>query len=136
MRFHFNNLRHAFVAAVGGAVLVAGAAGTGLAQKPWKADKRAVKEHQRMERGALRTHQREERELYGNTRAGREHWKAERRDLKRHQKWEKAGLRADRRATRNNFWNRRATRANTGDHYSRARGYFRDNGRRAYRNRR
>jgi hypothetical protein len=79
-----------------------------------------------MERGALRTHQRAERELYGNARAQREHWKAERSDLKRHEKLEKATFKR----------NRRTARANTGVHYSTARGYFRDRGRRAYRSRR
>ena len=126
MRFHFNNLRHALVAAVGGAALVAGSAGVGFAQKPMKGEKHEIKEHQRLERSTLRTHQRTERELYGNTRTQREHWKAERVDLKRHQKWEKSTFKRS----------RRAARANTGAHYSRARGHFRDNGRRAYRNRR
>lgn len=134
MRFHFNNLRHALVAVVG-AALVAGAAGTSLAQKPWKGERHAIKEHQKIERSALRTHQRDEREISGNSRAEREHWKAERSDLKRHQKLEQATFRRDRRDDRNR-WNRRTAGANTGVHYSPARGYFRDRGRRAYRNRR
>jgi hypothetical protein len=137
MRFHFNNLRRTFVGLVGGAALVVGAAGVGFAQKPAKGDKQDLKEHQKLERSALRTHQRDERERGGNTRAQREHWKAERSDLKRHEKWEKASLKRDRRDDRDDRsrWNRRTSRGNTGAHYSTARGYFRDRGRRAYRNR-
>jgi len=52
-------------------------------------DRRDQKAHQKSEKQALKDHQREERRLYGNSRALREHQKREKDDLKYHQRNEK-----------------------------------------------
>ena len=52
-------------------------------------NRRADKRHRKQEKRAVKQHQREEREYYGNSRQLRRHQEQERRRLKRHQRNER-----------------------------------------------
>lgn len=118
MKFGLDNVRRRASALACAAFVLFGAAGAAVAQKGWKGDKRAFKERQKFEKRVFRQ---------------------ELRARRRQANWQRIGLRRERRDDRN-FWNLRANRRNARVnprfvrngrlHYSPARSYFYDRGRR------
>ena len=130
MKLNLTHMRRTLGAFACGAAMLAGTAGAAQAQRSWKGDKHAAHEWRKSERREMREERRDQRQ----------EWRVARRDANRQQQWQRVNTRWDRRD--GNFWNRNRTTVNPRFvrngrlHYSPGRGYFRDNGRRAYRNRR
>jgi hypothetical protein len=127
MKLNLMKVRRALGAFACGAAVVAGTAGAAQAQRSWQGGKHEAHEREKSERREMRDERRDERQ----------EWRAARRDTNRQQQWQRVNSRWDRRD--GNFWNRNRTTVNqrfvrSGRlHYAPGRGYFRDNGRRAYR---
>jgi hypothetical protein len=138
MNINLTNVHRTLGALACGAVMLAGTAGATYAQEQ-KHDRH--EQRQNTERRENRDERRDDRRNDGDARARREQWRAQRGDVNRQQQWQRINSRRNRRDGDNNRWTRISTRTNARFvrngrlHYSRGRGYFRDNGRRAYRNR-
>jgi len=123
MTLNLGNLRGAARPLLCAFALLLCADGAAAAQKGHgHGDKHDLKRHQKVERRAIKQHQRGERDAFGNTRDRRAHWREEQRALRRHQQGERNQLRRSR-------WDGQRDR-NGRLHYSAGRGYFRDRGRR------
>ena len=91
MNWSIETLKRAAQATFLGSSLVLGLAMTANAQDPYWYGRNhdSVKRHQKEEQRELKSHQRLERQEFGNSKSLKRHQKEEQRELKRHQKDEK-----------------------------------------------
>jgi hypothetical protein len=139
MKINLTNLHRTLGALACGVGMLAGTAGVTYAQDSRGERQERHEQRQNTERHENRDERRDDRRNDGDARARREQWRAQRGDVNRQQQWQRINARRSDRDGDNNRWTRISTRNNTRFvrngrlHYSRGRGYFRDNGRRAYR---